>query len=155
MDTKALNKLTAAIWFHLDANARYREDAMQAAAAAILGAENRAVSFGKTPSAGYLYQCGRKAALRCVIGLRKREGAPLGIDHQAAGGAGEEAMDARTYLDRLSGADLQLIHLRYWKQLTLLEIAQRLGLPVSTVDSRIRRALQKMRGSAYVGQLQG
>lgn len=54
-------------------------------------------------------------------------------------------------LRAMSGLDVDLrtvLVMRYWADLTVSEIASRLGWPVGTVKSRIHRALGQMRSSA-------
>ena len=57
-------------------------------------------------------------------------------------------LDADEAVRRMSGLDLDLrtvVILRYWADLTVPEIAIRLGWPVGTVKSRLHRALERIR----------
>jgi len=53
----------------------------------------------------------------------------------------------RGALDGLPGDQRQVVDMAYYQGLTHIEISERLGLPLGTVKSRMRLALEKMRGS--------
>ena len=57
----------------------------------------------------------------------------------AGGGSLEQA------LATLSGPEREAVSLRYGAELTLAEIAKLCGEPLTTVESRVRRALEKLR----------
>jgi RNA polymerase sigma factor (sigma-70 family) len=146
MTAEQISNLAAIVWAGLHSEDRWKEDAMQAASLAIIEAEKRASSFGKTPSRTYLLCAGRYAALRAVISQRNREGLPLEVADTAIGVADAEACDVAELLGRLNAGERELIDMRFYSAMRLREIAERLGKPISTIDSRIRRALDKMRG---------
>ena len=56
----------------------------------------------------------------------------------------------RGALEDLPEDQRQVIEMAYYQGLTHIEISERLGLPLGTVKSRMRLALQKMRGSLGV-----
>jgi RNA polymerase sigma-70 factor (ECF subfamily) len=59
----------------------------------------------------------------------------------------EEARRVRQALDDLPNEQRQVIELAYFAGLTHVEIAQRIGLPVGTVKSRMRLGMQKLRAA--------
>jgi len=64
------------------------------------------------------------------------------------GEAAEQAIAAeqmRGALGRLSGEQLQVLELAYFKGLTRQEIARTTGLPLGTVHTRARLGLQNLR----------
>ncbi len=61
-----------------------------------------------------------------------------------------EAGELRLVLARLPDPQREAIFLAFYGQLTHLEIADRLGLPVGTVKGRIRLGLDKLRGELAV-----
>jgi RNA polymerase sigma-70 factor, ECF subfamily len=59
-------------------------------------------------------------------------------------------LGADATLGALSMLDIELrvvIVLRYWADLTVDQIAERLGLPAGTIKSRLHRALEQIRGT--------
>ena len=90
----------------------------------------------------------------CKNRLRGRNGIrPLQLDEEAGGGT--QTSDpfrvalAKDELGRLVaglGTDQQLVvALRFWRDLSLEEIAERLGVPLGTVKSRLYYALRTLR----------
>ena len=67
----------------------------------------------------------------------------------AADGGGIEVVEDRDLvmraLDKLSPEEREAIALRYGGQLTVPEMARALDLPLRTVESRVHRALRKLR----------
>jgi len=59
--------------------------------------------------------------------------------------ADEEAQLVRAALDRLPPRDRELLLLKYTEDWSCREIAQRLGVTVSTVQTRLQRARQRLR----------
>jgi RNA polymerase sigma-70 factor (ECF subfamily) len=57
-----------------------------------------------------------------------------------------EARDLWKAVQNLSIADQQIIYLRYFLELSVAETAQALNVPEGTVKSRLRRALERLRG---------
>lgn len=53
--------------------------------------------------------------------------------------------DVERLLDGLSDAEMLLLHLRFWENLSFGDVAQRLGLPYSTVAVRMFRLLRRLR----------
>ena len=68
-------------------------------------------------------------------------------DESAADTAGrnEEAMRARSSLNRLPAEQRQAIELAFFNDLTHQEIASQLGQPLGTIKARIRRGLLKLK----------
>lgn len=61
-----------------------------------------------------------------------------------AGGSGERSAVSET-LELLDRRDREILYLRFWEELSHGEIAQRLGIPVGTVKSRLHGAKQRFR----------
>jgi len=86
---------------------------------------------------------------RCVDWLR-RESRVVGLDTQRAetvdwtGGAAADR-DLRRAVAGLDPDRRVVVALRYWLDLTPTEIAEVLGVPVGTVNSRLARALSDLR----------
>lgn len=85
------------------------------------------------------------------------------ITEQVAALTGDDAVPAPEVelADRLLIADeiarleplpRQVVHLAFFDDLTHLQIAERLGIPVGTVKSHIRRSLTKLRGRLEVSR---
>ena len=55
-------------------------------------------------------------------------------------------------LDKLNATDQQILRLCYWMELPQQEIAQRLGLPLGTVKSRLHHARERFRAAYPVKQ---
>jgi len=82
--------------------------------------------------------------------LAARDPAPLDriLEHERASRVG-------TALDELSFAYREVMTLRFEEEMKIEEIAQVLGIPLSTVKSRLRRSLEQMRNSLetrYAGE---
>lgn len=63
-------------------------------------------------------------------------------------------LDADEAVREMAGLDVDLrtvVILRYWADLTVPEIAIRLGWPVGTVKSRLHRALERIRTDLHTG----
>ena len=58
----------------------------------------------------------------------------------------DEADTAAALLDRLDPAAREIVELKIYAGLTFEEVAEAIGLPVGTVATRYRRALQSLRG---------
>lgn len=103
----------------------------------------------------WLIAIARNAALdRLRRGRREREARDDGaadVDRQAdrsAGDAFERVVDAgaiATALEGLSDIQKQIILLAYYQGYTRDELADRLGMPVATVKSHLRRGLLRMK----------
>lgn len=95
------------------------------------------------------------ARFRVVDAHRRRASNPT-PDSEAIDGRESPAADAPTdrladrllvehALGTLSPRARQVVELAFWSDLTQTEIAERLDLPLGTVKSDIRRALQRLR----------
>lgn len=77
------------------------------------------------------------------------EGVPDGADTLAAVIADERRSDVHRHLQDLPAAQLEVLELTYFAGLTMSEVALRLELPLGTVKSRTRLALDKLRVSYH------
>jgi RNA polymerase sigma-70 factor (ECF subfamily) len=96
---------------------------------------------------------------RAIDVLRTRKGAhsttlpedlPLADERVDVEGTVTKALDGDTVrqaLEGLPGEQRQVVDLAYFQGLTHVEIAEKLALPLGTVKSRLRLALDKMRVS--------
>lgn len=66
-------------------------------------------------------------------------------EEDAAVQAAVEAADLHAALGRLSERDRALLELRYEEDLTQVEVARKLGIPVGTAKVRLHRARDKLR----------
>ena len=57
----------------------------------------------------------------------------------------EQEMEVASVLNRLSPEEREVIVLTYWHNMTLKDISQTVGVPISTLADRRQRALEKMR----------
>ena len=121
---------------------------------------NQAANFdpAKGPFRAWLFSIARRQALDL---LRRRSVRPQAARDENeerrfeqtpapddVGEAAEQAIAAeqmRGALGRLSGEQLQVLELAYFKGLTRQEIAQTTGLPLGTVHTRARLGLQNLR----------
>lgn len=121
---------------------------------------NQAATFDPTkgPFRAWLFSIARRQALDL---LRRRSVRPQAARDENeerrfeqtpapddVGEAAEQAIAAeqmRGALGRLSGEQLQVLELAYFKGLTRQEIAQTTGLPLGTVHTRARLGLQNLR----------
>jgi RNA polymerase sigma-70 factor (ECF subfamily) len=98
----------------------------------------------------YLFRCVRNACLNHRRAARREDGAlpPL---LAAAPGREEERADLERALVALPEAQRQVVLLRVWGQLTFQEIADLGEVPLSTVASRWRYALDHLRARLGIG----
>lgn len=95
---------------------------------------------------------------RAIDVLRARASRPSGVSLDVAGALAAqdgdpsaealrriEATSVRAALDILPNAQRQVVELAFFSGLTYPEIAERIGLPLGTVKSRIRLALERLR----------
>jgi len=54
---------------------------------------------------------------------------------------------ARAAMERLSASQRQIVELAYFGGLTMVEIAEELGIPIGTVKSRSSAALSRLRAA--------
>ena len=92
------------------------------------------------------------ARSRAVDELRRRRPEPVDPAHlpEAAAPAPQDAALDRWrmahLLARLPGEERELLRLRFYGELTQTEIADRTGLPLGTIKSRMVRGLERLRG---------
>lgn len=79
------------------------------------------------------------------VGAEMLDGLPSEDHVEATAERREEARDLRAMVRLLPGEQARIIHMAYFDDLTHAEIADRTGLPIGTVKSRIRLALTKLR----------
>jgi len=103
--------------------------------------------------AGYLAVMVRHAATDLI----RRRAAPLGTTQRVEEGARDlstvlEGLDRekrvaalRQVVARLSDGDRLLLRLRFWEEMSMADIARRLGVPYSTVAVRLFRMLRRLR----------
>ena len=100
---------------------------------------------GQTAFRALLY---RIAANLCVDALRSVQAEPLS-EHMASADDGFAAAEAQDgflrMLDVLPAEQRELIRLRYGQDLKLREVAAIMGLPLRTVQSRLRAALKLLK----------
>jgi RNA polymerase sigma-70 factor, ECF subfamily len=95
------------------------------------------------------------ARSRAIDHLRRR--VPEPVDHESAAASAEapsgvDEIEAladqwrmRALLDRLPSAEEKLLHLRFYAGLSQTEIAQREGIPLGTVKTRMVSGLRRLR----------
>jgi RNA polymerase sigma-70 factor (ECF subfamily) len=93
--------------------------------------------------------------------LERRPGAPAVDDPFTSAADGERARALHECVDRLPDSLRSVIHMRYWLDLTIEDIAATLGLPIGTVKSHLHRGrtllcqAMKERGLGRAGRLTG
>ncbi len=96
--------------------------------------------------AAYLYRAVKNAALNQHRDLSRE--APL-PDHEAwfvhRGGDRESALALQNALAELPAEQREAVVMRIWSGMTLGEVAEATGVPLNTVASRYRYALEKLR----------
>ena len=108
-----------------------------------------------TPEA-WIVMRARSRAIDRVRSVRRRSGTFVAPLDEAAAAAPEEGKpdpaellsdrgQIRGALERLPGAQREVIELAYWDGLTQTEIAERLKQPLGTVKTRIRLGLERLR----------
>jgi RNA polymerase sigma factor (sigma-70 family) len=85
----------------------------------------------------------RRAATEGRAVERVRSGAPLSAEPPAAGV--ERRDELQRALAGLADEEREAIALRFGAELTVPEMAEVLGLPLTTVEGRVYRALRKLR----------
>ena len=75
------------------------------------------------------------------------EVAAHGADSEQAYLAAERARHLREHVAKLPDGLAQAILLRYFEELSEREVAERLGIPLGTVKSRLHNALRKLAGA--------
>lgn len=78
-------------------------------------------------------------------GRRRRPAGPMEDSIPAAAGSPEAAMDVQAALGRLSPEHREVLTLREFEGMNYEEIAEVLGVPRGTVESRLHRARSEMR----------
>ncbi|MFI5097669.1 MAG: RNA polymerase sigma factor [Candidatus Acidiferrales bacterium] len=118
------------------------EDAVQQVFLKLLHGET---SVPRTPVA-YLYRAVRNVSFN-LHRDRKHETEFVGGEHWFVhfGGAPEEVFTLQAALRELPDEQREVVFLRIWSGLTLQEIADSTKLPINTVASRYRYALEKLR----------
>jgi RNA polymerase sigma factor (sigma-70 family) len=103
--------------------------------------------------AGYLAVMVRHAATDLI----RRQAAPSGATQRIEEGVGDlsavlEGLDRekrvavlRQVVARLSDGDRLLLRLRFWEEMSMADIARRLGVPYSTIAVRLFRMLRRLR----------
>jgi RNA polymerase sigma-70 factor (ECF subfamily) len=98
---------------------------------------------------GYATVMVRNAAVDAI--RRRATAAPQG-EPPTTFEAPDEALDARArqaavvdLLDSLAASDRLLLRLRFWEDLSIADIAGRLGMPYSTIAVRLFRLLRRLR----------
>jgi len=104
--------------------------------------------------AGWLVTMARSRAIDRLRVKRARQTAPLGeppapsvIDPATEVDALQQAQIARAAVATLDNDERAALELAYFSDLSHSQIAQRLGIPLGTVKTRIRRAMIKLRGA--------
>jgi RNA polymerase sigma-70 factor (ECF subfamily) len=107
---------------------------------------------GLSPLEGWIY---RFAQLELMYRLRRRDGAPRSIEEvrgarelvgqEALGSGLEDAEVLYPALDELEPAQLEVIRLKHFEDLTFPEIADRLGGSPNTAKTRYYRGLRRLR----------
>ncbi|MFZ3341252.1 MAG: RNA polymerase sigma factor [Terriglobales bacterium] len=99
----------------------------------------------RTPLA-YLYRAVRNASLNLRRDSRREVGMPEDESWLVGGDAGrEEALAVQAALRELPEEQREAVFLKVWGGMTLQEIADVLEIPMNTVASRYRYALEKLR----------
>lgn len=118
------------------------EDAVHQVFLRLLSAE---ITMPDAPVA-YVYRAVRNAALNARrSGLKLVELDPQSSVFQHRGGNQEAALALEKTLAELPEEQREVVVMRVWSGLTLAEIAAAVGVPLNTVASRYRYALEKLR----------
>jgi RNA polymerase sigma-70 factor (ECF subfamily) len=132
-------------------DAALAEDAVQEA---FLGAWRTAASFdpGRGKASTWLLTLVHRRAVDVVRREERRRADPLDADPQAGGDSTDEAAEVREQRRRVQAALAQLppdqrqaLELAYYGGLSQSELAERLGVPLGTVKSRMFVALSRLR----------
>lgn len=94
----------------------------------------------------------RTVTNRAIDVIRHERHASVGYDPDQQAGVADRQPDddLRDAVGRLDADRRVVVVLRYWLDLTPTEIAERLGVPVGTVASRLHRALAELSRSPEV-----
>ncbi|MEO3809553.1 sigma-70 family RNA polymerase sigma factor [Sphaerisporangium sp. B11E5] len=130
-----------------------RELAADAVQQAFVQAWQAASSFDPSRSLRpWLYAIVRRTAID-VYRRERRFSGTVSLDHVAHESASgdEQSLErlwtvwcVREALERMSPDDRTVLYLAYFESLTQNEIAQRLGIPIGTVKSRVSRAQKRL-----------
>jgi RNA polymerase sigma-70 factor (ECF subfamily) len=103
----------------------------------------------KNPVA-YLFQIARNEAARMWHAHRREPDAEsleqAGVDLSTETGHGDDLEAIAAALTRLAPADREIVELKTYGGLTFQEISTLLSMPLGTVTTRYRRALESLRG---------
>ncbi len=93
---------------------------------------------------------------RCRDYYRRRRPGPdiplEAVESSLAAGGSSPMEEVRETLETLSGQDRLILELSYFEEMNQAEIAQRLGLPVGTVKSRLYHAKRRFRAQYPYGE---
>lgn len=127
-----------------------REQAEEAVQETFVKAWQAAGSFDVTRAFGpWLYQIARRTAVD-LLRREARRPATTALADEMSAGEGPTLDDAwqrwevRCALQDLSREDHELLRMTHYVRLSRAEIAQRLGIPVGTVKSRLHRAHRRL-----------
>jgi RNA polymerase sigma-70 factor (ECF subfamily) len=100
--------------------------------------------------AGWLVGIARNRAIdrlraNAIRANARQTASPVAGGSSDAGSAGAEQIDIRRALQLLPADQRDLVESAYFLGLTHVELAERHGLPLGTVKTRIRRAMQTLR----------
>src|SRR5580765_8314390 len=126
------------------------QDAVQEAFLAVWRTASRFMAE-RAKASTWILTIVHRRAVDVVRREERRRGDPLG-DHDAAGEATEEQADLRRrrsavqeVLRQLPDDQRQALELAYYGGLTQSELAERLGVPLGTIKSRMFAGLSKLR----------